>query len=219
MERIRPRHAVVAIIALVFAVAVVPRAFTDQPGTRKVQGTEVAVTIAAVKTNAVARYRTRLTEGGDPQHEIQHMVEALTGLPGVGEAALDAETLELAVTYDDSVIDDGPIRDRLMEAGYVVPTRDDATPTLVAADGSAQRIAITDDGRQFEPYLVLAMAGVPIEMQFAPGWECRVVVKFPELGIEQDIAAGGTVALPALEPGDYTILCGGDAQEATLFVQ
>ena len=82
-----------------------------------------------------------------------------------------------------------------------------------------QRVAVADTGMQFDPYLIRATAGVPIEFDFAPGQECRVIVKFPELGVEQDISQGGVVALPALDPGEYQIACGGDGNEGTLIVE
>ena len=78
---------------------------------------------------------------------------------------------------------------------------------------------VNDDGVQFDPYLILATAGVPIEIEFAPGTECRTIVKFPQIGIEQDISQGGTVALPALEPGEYQIACGDDGHEGALLVE
>jgi hypothetical protein len=65
----------------------------------------------------------------------------------------------------------------------------------------------------------LAQAGIPIEIEYGPGVECREVVKFPGIGVVQDISEGGTVTLPALEPGEYQIACGGDAHEGTLIVE
>ncbi len=219
MQRIKPPHIIVAIVLVVFAVLLVPQVLTDQPGARSVKGNVITETIGVVETNATTVYQVKLVEGLDPEHESQHMFEALAGLPGIGKASLDTQSLELTVAYDDAVIDDAPIRERLMDAGYIVPTRDDATPTELAKDGSVQRISITDDGVQFDPNLILARAGVPIEMEFSPGQECRVVVKFPQIGIEQNIAQGGTVTLPALEPGEYEITCGEDGHEGTVIVE
>lgn len=219
MGRIKPAHIVVAVVVIVVAALVIPQMLAEQPGARTVQEGVVSETIGVVETNATAVYQVQMLEGSDPEHESEHIFGALTGLPGVGTATLDTVTLELTVAYDDARITDVPIRDALVESGYIVPTRDDATQTELADDESVQRISITDDGTRFDPFLIRAKAGVPIEMEFAPGQECRVVVKFPELGIEQDISEGGTVTLPALEPGEYQIACGQDGPEGTVIVE
>jgi hypothetical protein len=67
--------------------------------------------------------------------------------------------------------------------------------------------------------VIAARAGIPLEIEFAPGQECRTVVKFPEIGVEEEIGQGGTVSLPALEAGTYQIVCGGDGPEGTLLVE
>jgi len=219
MQRIKPPHIVIAVVVIVVGAFIIPQVLADQPGARSSQGTTITETIGVVETNATAVFPVRLTEGAGAEHESSHMFEALAGLPGVGKATLDTETLELTVSYNDSQVSDGPIRTRLVESGYMQPTAEDATPTQLATDGSTQRIAVADDGTGFTPYLIRARAGVPIEIEFAPGTECRIGVKFPDLGIEQDISQGGLVELPALESGEYQIACSGDGHEGTLIVE
>ena len=219
MKRIKPPHIILGVVLVALAVFVVPQFLSEQPGTRKVEGSVITETIDVVDTNASATYTIRSVEGSDLEHESTHMFESLAGLPGVGKASLDTQAYELTVTYHDAVIAESSIRDRLTASGYVAPTLDDATPTVLSEDGSSQRVSVDDLGDGFVPDVIHATAGIPIEMEFSPGTECRIVVKFPELGIEQDISEGGTVALPALEPGEYQIACSGDAQEGLLIVE
>jgi copper chaperone CopZ len=77
--------------------------------------------VNAVETNASTSYQIRFTEGSDAEHEIQHIYETLSGVPGVGHISLDSRTLQLSVTYDDAAVDEGTIGQRLTTAGYVVP--------------------------------------------------------------------------------------------------
>lgn len=218
MPRIKPAHLVLALIAIVFAIFALPQILADQPGARSTSGTQITQTIGVVETNATASFTLQLLEGAGAEHEADHIFECLADLPGVGDATLDTQSLALTVDFDSAAIAEEPIRQRLLEAGYVAPSVADSTPTELAEDGSVQRIAVADDGG-FVPWLIRAKAGVPIEFDFAPGTECRVAVKFPELGVEQDISQGGTVALPALDPGSYTIACSQDGNEGTLIVE
>lgn len=219
MQRIKPQYIILGVVLVIAALLVIPQLLTYQPGERVVEENMVTETIGVVETNTTATYQVGLVEGSDPEHESDHMFESLADLPGVGTASLDTQTLELTVNYDDASVDEAAIKDRLLNAGYIVPTKDDAAPLEMADDGSVQRIAVADNGQRFDPYLMIAKAGVPIEIEFAPGTECRVAVKFPDIGVAQDIAQGGVVALPALEPGDYQIACSGDGHEGTLIVE
>jgi plastocyanin domain-containing protein len=103
-------------------------------------------------------------------------------------------------------------------SGYSAPTAADATPTEIATDGSVQRLSIADQNG-FDPALILAKAGIPIELTFAPGQECRATVVFPEINVTQDISQGGVVSIAGLTPGTYTIQCGGGSPEGTLIVE
>lgn len=219
MNRLRPSHIALASVLAVFAIAMIPQVFSDRPGARRVRGAVVTEVVGTAQTNATVAYQVKLVEGSDAEHEADHMFQALAGLPGIGKVSLDTRSLQLTVAYDDASGDTAAIRERLLGSGYLSPTRDDATPTKVAGDGSVQRLAIADTGNSFEPYLILAKADVPIELDFAPGTKCRVVVKFPQVGVEQDIAKGGKVNLPSLKPGEYRIACGEGGHEGTLIVE
>jgi len=219
MPRIKPAHLVLVLIAIIFAVFALPQILADQPGARSTSGSLITETINVTETDSSATFTVKLQESGaGAEHEADHIFESLAGIPGVGNATFDTESLQLTVAYDSATIAEEPIRQRLLAAGYVTPTVADATPMELAPDGSVQRIAVADDGG-FQPWLIRAQAGVPIEIDFAPGTECRVGVKFPELGVEQDISQGGTVQLPALEAGNYTIACSQDGNEGTLIVE
>lgn len=219
MSRLKPQHIILALVVLLFAVILIPLVTDDHPGRLSNGDGVITQTIAVLDTDATAAFDVRTQEGSDAEHESSHMFGSLVGLPGLGRVSLDIQGLKLAVTYDSSVIDEARIRARLLEAGYVVPNHEDATPTQVAPDGSVQRISITDSGDGFEPNLFLAKTDVPIVLEFGPGQDCRIAVAIPELGIEQDISAGGDLFLPALEPGEYQIVCSGDAQEALILVE
>lgn len=219
MARLKPTHITFILVLVVFAILVLPQALRDRPGTRRVESNVVTQTMSEAKTNATVVYPVRLIEGQDAAHEAEHMFQALADLAGLGKVSLDTQTLKLTVAYDDAVGGDAPIRERLLGAGYLAPTRDDATPTKLSRDGSLQLITIKDDGKRFDPHLILAKQGIPIKVDFAPGKRCRVTVKFPEIGVTKDIARGGTVTLPALKPGDYQIACGEGGREGTLIVE
>ena len=217
--KIKPNHIVIAVVAIIIAAFALPQILADAPGARSVQDNVITETIGVVETNATAVFAINLLEGGDAEHESTHVFEALLGVPGVGKASLNTDTLELTVAYDAAGMDEIYIRERLVEAGYITPTVEDATPMELSDDGSVQTMVISDDGTHFDPYLISAKSGIPIEFEFLPGQECRHTVKFPQLGIVQDISQGGTVVLGALEPGDYQIACSGDGNEGSLVVE
>jgi copper chaperone CopZ len=217
--KIKPVHIVLGFGVLLIAVLALPQLLADAPGAKSTAGSVVTQTVAVIDTDATAAYPMSLLEGSDAEHELDHVVEALTGIPGVGKASLDTETLELTVAYDGSLIDDTVIRQALAGAGYVAASYGEVAAAELAEDGSVQRISVSDEGNGFDPRLIGAVSGVPIEIEFSPGQDCRVVVKFDALGVQQNIAEGGTVQLPALSPGEYDITCGGDGPEGTLLVK
>lgn len=213
-----PRVIIVLVLAAIVALVVLPMLLTEQPGTVKSSGGVISKKLAAIDTDAEATYRIRLLEGGDAAHEASHIFEALAGLPGLGSVALDTASLDLKVSYASGQTDDEPFRARLLAAGYLVPTAEDAAPAKLDASGGVQRIAVSDD-HGFQPAYIRAKAGVPLEIEFGPGTECRTSVRFPELEITADISKGGVVKLPAMEPGTYTIACSGDAPEGAIIVE
>lgn len=190
---------------------------TESVGQRSATGAAVTQVLGTAEPDSSASFELILKEG-DPEHESAHVFEALGGMPGLASAGLDVATEVLTVEFDSSAATEADIRARLLQAGYVAPGAEDATPAELSEDGSVQRIAIVDD-HGFSPAFIKLASGVPAELEFGPGTECRVSIGFPELGIEQDISAGAVVKLPALEPGTYAIVCSGDAQEGALLVE
>jgi hypothetical protein len=76
-------------------------------------------------------------------------------------------------------------------------------------EGGVQRIAVDVSKGYFDPTVIKAKAGLPIEITFGQGQGCLAQVQFPDQGVEQDLTqGGGVVKLPALEPGTYSFSCG-----------
>jgi len=86
----------------------------------------------------------------------------------------------------------------------------------LAAVGCAQTGAVSADGTQvikvsaagaFAPSGP-AKAGAPVRLEFGPGSDCTAAVQFESLGIFEDLTdGGGVVDLPALEAGEYPLVC------------
>jgi Cu+-exporting ATPase len=99
---------------------------------------------------------------------------------------------------------------------------------VLLATGCAQAATVSPDGRQsievssqdtFEPSAT-AKAGQPIRLEFGPGGGCTAAVKFDQLGIYEDLTdGGGTVDLPALDPGQYPLICQSDMVMGLLVVE
>lgn len=99
---------------------------------------------------------------------------------------------------------------------------------VVFAAGCAQNTITSADGRQviqvssqgtFDPSAA-AKAGQPIRLEFGPGGGCTAAVKFDQLGIYEDLTdGGGTVDLPALDPGQYPLICQSDMVMGVLIVE
>lgn len=70
--------------------------------------------------------------------------------------------------------------------------------------GGTQRFAVETAGGKFVPNAITAKAGVPIEIAFGAGGNaCSAKATFDFADVVQDTTAGGTVKLPALQPGTY----------------
>ncbi|MDO8879643.1 MAG: cupredoxin domain-containing protein [Coriobacteriia bacterium] len=206
----------IAVVALAFIVT--QTMIKDAPGSVSRTGDVITRVVTTAEPDTSAEYPLRLLEGDDADHESAHIFQSLDGIQGVATASLDITSLALTVAYDSSIVSEGIIRSALASAGYLAMTAADATPMELAEDGSVQRIEVVDD-HGFKPAFIRAKSGVPAEIVFGPGTECRVSIKFPQLGIEADISQGATVQLPAMEPGTYDILCGGDGSEGSIVVE
>ena len=90
-----------------------------------------------------------------------------------------------------------------------------------AVEGDVQTLTIDTSSGSFNPNVVKAKAGVPLELTFsqAPGG-CMSGVMFPDLGVNEDLTAGAkTVKLPALDAGEYTFYCQMQMVSGTLVIE
>jgi hypothetical protein len=77
-----------------------------------------------------------------------------------------------------------------------------------APHGGVQRITVDPGTGIFAPNVIVARAGVPLQIAFKPGAGCLASVMFKSFSIRKDITQGGVVDLPALKPGEYSFSCG-----------
>jgi len=84
-----------------------------------------------------------------------------------------------------------------------------ATEAATTVEGDVQKIAVDTSSGSFNPNVIKAKAGVPIEIAFSQSaGGCLSGVYFPDFNINEDLTAGGkTVTVPALEKGEYTFYC------------
>ncbi len=91
--------------------------------------------------------------------------------------------------------------------------------TVVA--GGVQKISVDTSQGSFNPNVIRAKAGVPIEIDFsqAPGG-CLSGVVLPDFGVRENLTDGAkTVKLPALSPGEYNFFCQMQMVSAKIVVQ
>jgi plastocyanin domain-containing protein len=91
-----------------------------------------------------------------------------------------------------------------------VPAVDASAPTGVAKlEGAVQRISVDLSQGFYDPTVIEAKAGMPLEITFGQGQGCLSSVLVPSAGIDQDLTQGGAVVkLPAMQPGEYEFSCG-----------
>lgn len=86
-------------------------------------------------------------------------------------------------------------------------------------DGDVQRISV-DASAGYAPNVILATAGVPLEITFSEGYGCMAQVMSRDLGFFEDLTTGPrTIALPALEAGEYGFSCGMEMVFGTIVVE
>jgi hypothetical protein len=72
-----------------------------------------------------------------------------------------------------------------------------------------QTISVDLSQGYYDPTVIEAKAGVPLEITFGQGQGCLAKVLIPAFSVEQDLASGGAlVKLPAMGPGEYEFSCG-----------
>lgn len=75
-------------------------------------------------------------------------------------------------------------------------------------EGGVQRIAV-DAQSGFNPNVIRAKAGIPLEITFSEAYGCMAQVVSRDLGFFEDLTTGPkTIGLPALEAGEYAFSCG-----------
>ena len=84
----------------------------------------------------------------------------------------------------------------------------------------AQQLSVAVTSAGYEPGTINAKSGTPIEITFSQGQSCMSAVRFPDLGVSQDLSQGpGTVKLGPLSPGTYRFVCSTNHRTGTLVVQ
>lgn len=88
-------------------------------------------------------------------------------------------------------------------------------------EGDVQKLTVDTSAGSFNPNVIKAKAGVPIELTFtqAPGG-CLSGVMFPDFQVNEDLTSGEkTITLPALDAGEYQFFCQMQMVSGTLVVE
>jgi hypothetical protein len=86
-------------------------------------------------------------------------------------------------------------------------------------EGDVQRISV-DASAGYNPNVIRATAGVPLEITFSQGSGCMAQVMSRDLGFFEDLTTGPkTIKLPALEAGEYGFSCGMELVFGTIVVE
>ena len=76
-------------------------------------------------------------------------------------------------------------------------------------DAGGVQVIEVDVTDGFAPNVIRAKAGVPMEIAFGQGSGCMAEVMSTDLGFYEDLQGGPrTIALPALQAGEYGFSCG-----------
>jgi len=113
----------VVVLVVVIALVVVSR---PVPGQRTNTDTSVTVIVSVAEGAATTEYPITLQEGGDPEHEADHVIEPLQGTNGVSSATLDwsSGAVVLRVEFDPAVVSSAEIANVIAESGYLAaPTK------------------------------------------------------------------------------------------------
>jgi hypothetical protein len=88
-----------------------------------------------------------------------------------------------------------------------------------AVEGDVQRISV-DASAGYNPNVIRATAGIPIEISFSQGSGCMAQVMSRDLGFFEDLTTGPkTIKLPALAAGEYGFSCGMEMVFGTIVVE
>ena len=217
--RVKPKHLMWGVGALMIVAILVYQATSNPPGKRVQDGDLITQTISTVEPNATATFDITLQEGGDAAHEADHVFKSIDNMAAIASATFNTKTLALEVRYDSSQISEAGVRQLLASAGYVSITLADAVPATLAADGASQELSV-ETGDVLYPPVVSAKAGIPLKIAFGPGSGHLASIRIVELGIEQDLSQGGaTVVIQNPQPGTYEILCAKGYADGRLIVE
>lgn len=94
-----------------------------------------------------------------------------------------------------------------------------AVEGVTVVEGGVQRISV-DASAGFDPNVIRAQAGVPLEVTFSEGFGCMAQVMSRDLGFFEDLTTGPkTVRIPALSAGEYGFSCGMEMVFGTIVVE
>jgi Cu+-exporting ATPase len=95
-----------------------------------------------------------------------------------------------------------------IDGGGAAPAADGPSGVAVVS-GAVQTISVDLSQGYYDPTVIEAKAGVPLEITFGQGQGCLAKVLIPAFSVDQDLTAGGAVVrLPAMQPGEYEFSCG-----------
>lgn len=215
--KLSPKHGIWLVGAVAVVAILAYQAVSDPPGKRMQDGQRLTEIISIAEGDATAVFDITLQEGGDALHEADHVFESIQS-QAIERATFDAATITLTVEYDSSAIGESDIRSMLASRGYVALTATDAVAATLSADGASQRLVVTP-GERLDPELMAAVQGLPLTISFAPGSGHLTSVRIEPLGVEQNLAQGAELQLPALQPGTYEFFCSEGYVDGTLLVQ
>ena len=216
--RVKPQHLIWVVVAVVLGAVLIYVANSDLPGKREQFGDVVSKTIGGAESKATASFDITLLEGGDAEHEADHVFEAIKS-PAIASASFDVKTLKLEVRYDDALIKESGIRQLLVASRYVKATLADAVPATLFTDGTSQELTVNVTDK-LDPSLIRAKAGVPLRIVFGQGAAHLASISIAELRVQQDLSNGGaTVEVKDPKPGTYNIVCSEGYTDGTLIVE
>lgn len=117
-----------------------------------------------------------------------------------------------------------PAASSAMTTGTAMPMRKAMPEKVVSmhtvANKGVQTVSVDLSGESYEPNVVIAKAGVPIDITFGKGAGCVKTLVFPQFGIKADMTSGPrTFHLPPLSAGSYKWRCGMDMKHGELRVE
>ncbi len=216
--RLSPKHLIWVVVAVAMIIGAVYLKTAEVPGQKQQAGNVITKPIGTAEAKATATFDITLQEGGDAEHEADHVFAALKS-DAISSAAFDTQALELVVSFDDALIKESDIRQLMVASGYVAASAADAVAATLSADGTSQELQV-GTGERLNPSLMSAKAGVPLKIVFAEGASHLVTIAIPELGIQENLSNGGaTLEIADPKAGTYNLVCAEGFTDGTLLVE